>query len=115
MNTIERMINSVINELIAKERSLRKTIYKNDEAVLEDKIMRSYGVLKTARLLPGKEMLTLFSNIRLGISLGLIEDVEPGTLNYLMVETSAAHLADRAKDPRERDILRAKIVRERMV
>ncbi len=108
-------LNSVVNELIAKERSLRKTIYKQDEAALEDKIMRSFGILKTARLLSGKEMLELFSNIRQGISLGLIEDVEAKTLNYLMVETSAAHLSDRAKDARERDILRAKIVRERMV
>ncbi len=108
-------LNSVVNELIAKERSLRKTIYKQDEAAMEDKIMRSLGILKTARLLSGKEMLELFSNIRQGISLGLVEDVEPKTLNYLMVETSAAHLSDRASDARERDILRAKIVRERMV
>lgn len=108
-------LNSVVNELIAKERSLRKAIYKGDQAALEDKIMRSYGILKTARLLSTKEMLGLFSNIRQGISLGLIDDVEPKVLNSLMVETAVAHLSDRASEPRERDILRAQIVRERMV
>ena len=56
-------------------------------------------------------MLTLFSNVRMGISLGLVEDISPRTLNSLMVEASPNHLANGTNDPRERDILRAKTVR----
>ena len=56
-------------------------------------------------------MLTLFSNVRMGISLALVEGIEPKTLNKLMVETSPNHLANGNDDPRERDILRAKTVR----
>ncbi len=106
----ERM-NDVVNELISKERELRQALLRQDTAALEDKIMRSVGILRTARLLSTKEMLTLFSNVRMGISLALVEGIEPKTLNKLMVETSPNHLANGNDDPRERDILRAKTVR----
>ena len=102
-------MNDVVNQLITKERELRQAILRQDTAAIEDKIMRSVGILKTARLLSTKEMLTLFSNVRMGISLGLVADISPKTLNRLMVETSPNHLAN--ADVRERDILRAKTVR----
>ena len=66
------------------------------------------GILST------KEMLGLFSNVRLGISLNLIDDADPGILNLLMVETSPAHLAGGNLTPVERDIERAKKVREKI-
>ena len=102
-------MNDVVNQLITKERELRQALLRQDTAAVEDKIMRSVGILKTARLLSNKEMLTLFSNVRMGISLGLVDQIKPKTLNKLMVETSPNHLA--ISDPRERDILRAKTVR----
>lgn len=107
-------LNDVVNQLIAKERDLRNELLKREGPALEDKIMRSVGILKTARLLSTKEMLGLFSNVRLGISLNLIEDVNPGILNLLMVETSPAHLAGGNLTPVERDIERAKKVREKI-
>jgi len=108
-------LNDVVNQLISKERELRGAILKKEGEILEDKIMRSVGILKTARLLSTKEMLGLFSNVRFGISSGLVEDVEPRTLNRLMVETSPAHLAGEKTTPRERDVERARIVRERLM
>ena len=107
-------LNDVVNQLIAKERDLRNELLKREGPTLEDKIMRSVGILKTARLLSTKEMLGLFSNVRLGISLNLIDDVDPGILNLLMVETSPAHLAGGNLNPVERDIERAKTVREKI-
>lgn len=111
---IEDRFNDVVNQLIAKERELRKSLLRQEGAVLEDKIMRSYGILKTARLLSTKEMLTLLSNVRWGISLGLITKLEPKVVNSLMVETSPAHLSVGGDDPRERDIRRAQIVRDKL-
>jgi len=106
--------NDVVNQLITKERDLRKALLKQQGATLEDKIMRSYGILKTARLLSTKEMLSLFSNVRWGISLGLITNLEPRVINSLMVETSPAHLFLEEDDPHERDIKRAEIVRKKL-
>lgn len=111
---IVRRVNDVVNQLIAKERELRKTLYSKEGVALEDKIMRSMGILKTARLLSSKEMLTLFSNIRIGISLGLIDFPRAELLNLLMVETSPNHIANDKNDPTQRDIERARIVRERL-
>lgn len=107
-------LNDVVNQLIAKERELRSALHKREGLVLEDKIMRSSGILKTTRLLSTKEMLTLFSNVRFGISLGLIDDIDPRTLNCLMVETSPAHLAYGRDNPGERDAERARMVRTRI-
>ncbi len=107
-------MNDVVNQLIAKERDLRQALLKQDSFSLEDKIMRSVGILKTARLLSTKEMLGLMSNIRMGISLGMVDNIEARTLSFLMVETSPYHLTQGADDPRERDVKRAKIVREKL-
>lgn len=104
----------VANQIIAKERELRATLLKQQGAVLEDKIMRSCGILKTARLLSGKEMMGLFSYVRLGISLGLVTDIDTKTLNSLMVETAPAHIEGGKAGVMERDIERARTIRERL-
>lgn len=111
---IAERLNDVVNQLISKERELRNELLKREGAVLEDKIMRSVGILKTARLLSTKEMLNLFSNLRYGISVGLVKDISPETLNLLMVETSPAHLAANNESPQKRDEERAKRVREKL-
>ena len=102
----------VANQVISKERELRTLLSKQQGIALEDKIMRALGIIKNARLLSGKEMLGLFSDIRLGISLGFIKDIDTKNLNMLMIETSPAHLKHIAGDASERDIQRALIVRE---
>ncbi|MBQ8588610.1 MAG: protein arginine kinase [Clostridia bacterium] len=106
-------VSDVVNQLIAKERELRQKLHNPDDPVLEDKIMRSYGILKSARILSTKELLELSSYVRFGISLGLISDIEPRVISTLMVETGPAHLSEMA-DPRERDIKRAQIVRGKL-
>ncbi len=106
-------INDVVNQVIAKERELRGVLLKQRGVAMEDKIMRSCAILKGARLLSSSEMLSLFSNARLAMSLGLVNGVEPRTLNSLMVETSPASLAD-CGSVTQRDAERAKIVRERL-
>ena len=104
----------VANQVISKERELRALLLKQKGISLEDKIMRSCGILKNARLLSGKEMLTLFSEVRLGISLGLIADIDIKDLNTLMIETSPAHLLPDAETPEERDTTRAEAVRKNL-
>ena len=106
-------INDVVNQVITKERELRGVLLKQRGVAMEDKIMRSCAILKGARLLSSSEMLSLFSNARLAMSLGLVNGIEPRTLNSLMVETSPASLAD-CGSVTQRDAERAKIVRERL-
>lgn len=107
-------LSKVVENIIAKERELRVKMHKQKGLVMEDQIMRSLGILKSARLMQTKELLTLLSNIRLGVSLGLITDLDSKMLNTIMVETSPAHLTDEnITTAVERDIERARIIREK--
>lgn len=107
-------LSKVVENIIAKERELRTKMHKQKGLIMEDQIMRSLGILKSARLMQSKELLTLLSNIRLGVSLGLITDVDTKLLNTIMVETSPAHLTDEnITTAVERDIERARIIREK--
>lgn len=107
-------LSDVVNQVITKERELRGVLLKQQGVSLEDKIMRSCGILRTARLLTSAEMLSLFSNVRFAVSTGLIADTDTKTLNSLMVETSPAHLSESTDGVMERDAERARIVRKRL-
>ena len=92
----------------------KKSQYKYE---LEDRIMRSLGILKSAVLLNSKECMDLLSNVRFGIEMGIIDNIDKRMLNELMVETGAATLqlnANSTFDKRERDLNRARIVRNKL-
>ena len=84
----------------------------------EDKIWRSVGLLKTARMLATGEFMNLSSAVRLGIRLGYVDAKYLPVLNELMVVTQPAHMRAALgveASPRERDEARAALVRERFV
>jgi len=107
-------LNETVRSIIAKERELRQQLLKQQGLILEDKIMRSLGTLKSARMMQSKEMMNLLSNVRLGISLGIIDNTDIKTINNLMIMASRAHIANKegAQSDFERDVERAKLLRE---
>lgn len=107
-------LSDVAQQLISKERELRLALVKQEGISLEDKVKRSLGILKSAYLMSSKEMHTLFSNVRLGLSVGLIDDLKPEILNSLMIETAPAHLTEDMESARDRDAKRAKMIREKL-
>jgi protein arginine kinase len=105
----------VANELISQELAAREA-FKRSGAVLEDKIWRSYGVLRNARMLSSDEFMTLISNVRLGATMKII-DIGLEMINELINEVQPSTLtatAGRNLDSRQRDELRARIVREKL-
>ena len=106
-------ISETAGSVIAKEQELRGELYKQKGPVLEDKIMRSLGTLRYASVMQSSEMMTLLSDVRLGISLGIISDVDAKTVNNLMITASRAHLSkpDGSESDFERDIERAKLIK----
>lgn len=64
-------ITAVTMQIIRQERNLREVI-KGSEA-WEDKLYRSYGILKMARRLNYSEALEHISNLRLGAALGIFD------------------------------------------
>ena len=110
-------LKQVVLRLIAHERESRKWLLQRSPIALEDKLYRSLGRLTHARLLASGEAAKALSDVRLGIDLGLIEDVDMSVLNELMIFMQPAFLqryANETLDANERDQFRAKLFRERL-
>lgn len=107
-------LKTIVLQLASQERAARTELLKTAET--EDTVWRAYGVLKSARLLGTKEFMQLASRVRMGAVGGMLS-VDAKLLNELMVSLQPASLnaqAGKSLDARERDALRAKIVRERL-
>lgn len=107
---------SIVNQVIRQEQQLRQQAYENDKLETEDQIFRAWGLLSQARLLSSEELLRLLSLIRLGVSLGVLEQ-DLTALTALLFETGAYSIAyQNGKDPgaQQRDRVRAQLVRQRL-
>ncbi len=119
--TEEDIINNlwtVVLQIVEQERHLRDRLIKEMKYQLEDRIMRSFGVLTNARMITSNEALALLSDVRMGMDMGLVPRVNRQVLNELIVAIRPAHLqraAGREMDPVERDLKRAEIIREKLI
>ncbi|MFC4559697.1 protein arginine kinase [Virgibacillus kekensis] len=110
-------LQSVVQQLIEHERNARARLMEQSGTKLEDRIYRSYGVLEYSRIIESKEAAKCLSDVRLGIDLGIIQNVTRNILNELMVLTQPGFLqqyAQKTLTPNERDVLRASLIRERL-
>lgn len=110
-------LTAVTMQLIEKEKEARNILLNNNRIQLEDKIWRSLGIMRNARVMQSQECIKLLSDIRLGVDLGIIDSIPISLLNEIMVGTQVASIqksAERELSPIERDILRAEIVREKL-
>jgi protein arginine kinase len=110
-------LTAVTTQIIDKEREARNMLLSSNKIQLEDKIWRSLGIMKSARLMKSQECIKLLSDIRLGIDMHIIESMPIGLLNEIMIETQPASLQKYAGSELgqlERDVLRAEIVRKKI-
>ena len=85
--------------------------------VIEDRLMRAYGILTNAKILSSNECINLLSDVKLGVELGIIDNIDMKTINSLFVLTRPAMIQLEAKqeiDAGERDIKRAEIVKKHL-
>ena len=110
-------INSIIRQIIEQEAQAREIMMSKSIALLEDRINRSLGILKSARIITSQETIELLSMVRLGTDLGIIKNVSRSRLNELFIITQPAHLQKiegKKISSEERDIKRAELIRERL-
>ncbi|WP_181351087.1 protein arginine kinase [Thalassobacillus sp. CUG 92003] len=110
-------LQSVVKQLINQERRARDTLMNKSKTPLEDRVFRSFGVLRHSRIIESKEAAKCLSDLRLGIDLGFIDHVPRSILNELMILTQPGFLQHYAKtplSPEERDVRRASLIRERL-
>jgi len=108
-------IASTVPTIVTMERKARQALMGRNREQLEDKVWRSLGLLRSARLVSSGETLEHLSHLRLGVNLGLVDRLDVGTVNQLFILTLPAHLQKiegRALEPKQRDIVRAEFIRE---
>lgn len=82
--TALKNLNDITLQIITQERNCRKDLAKNIQVI--DTVSRSVGILKTARLLNNDEFMKLISNVRLGLSIGLIKGITFDILNEIVIK-----------------------------
>ncbi len=113
-NDIVMSIKTIGYQIMEQERLLRGELLNRNGNKLEDRIMRSYGILRFARSLTSDEALQRLSDIRLGINLGLIPHLTQIDTNEMMIKIQPGSLqqyAGKFLKPDERDNVRANYVR----
>jgi len=112
---IVKNLREMVTKVIGFERKARDMLFRKARRLLEDKVWRAYGLLRYARSVSTKEALSLVSAVRLGVGVGLIDDVSIRSLNQLLVYIQPAHLQKLQgtnMDAGERDIARAEYIRQ---
>jgi protein arginine kinase len=110
-------IREVIPEIIKYERHARNTLVRESRQALQDKVSRAYGTLCSATMMTSEETMDLLSSVRLGINLGLLDDITMATVNELFIHTQPAHLQKlmgNLLDGEERNAARARYLRTRL-
>ena len=83
-------LTGVINQIINRENLARDRILSKSRLEVEDKTYRSIGILKSALMLSKRETLNLLSNVRLGVEMGILKNVDKTILNRLLVEIQSS-------------------------
>lgn len=118
--TEEEMISSIKNvasQIIEQERNLRNQLYKQNPFRFEDTVHRSLGILSSARIISSEESLKLLSDVRLGVDIGIIKNINIETLNEIMLLIQSANLQKfigKTLNEDERDIKRAQLIRGKL-
>ena len=110
-------LKAVVPNVLNYERRARDVLLDENKDALEDRVWRSYGMLKSARLISSEETMNLLSGLRLGINMKIIKDVRIDKVNELFVFTQPAHLQkmeNKRLDAKKRDAARARFIREHL-
>lgn len=96
-------LDGIVVQLVHYERKAREELLHQERVETQDKILRSFGILKYCRKLTAKEAIGHLSALRLGASMGII-DVPLETISALLVLTQKAHVQHSlAADGRDAD------------
>ena len=106
-----RKLSDAITQITESERKARKAITGESLERLTDTVLRAEGILKYAYRMSSAEFIKLFSEVRFGIALGIVNDISYEQLGTLLVEAMPATLTlsseNTPKSEGARDRLRA--------
>ena len=111
-------LNGLIRQIIEQEKQAREAMVSRNRAMLEDRVNRSFGILKSAHIISSQETIELLSMIRLGCDLGMLKEINRPGINELFITIQPAHLQkieNKKLNQQERDIKRAQIIRNELI
>ena len=82
----------VVPQLIDYEREARRMLSDRNQTMLDDRIHRAVGILRSARILGIEEAMKLLSRLRLGVAIGRLRDIDMPTIQQLFLRVQPAHL-----------------------
>ena len=107
----------VAKQVVAEEKRVREGLYKNHKTKIEDRVFRSLGILANARILSSGEAIKLWSDVRLGLELGMLPMMKMKEINQILVLSGPNYVqkvSGKAMTPEERDIKRADLIRKHL-
>lgn len=111
---IVKNMKLITEKVIMQERLARKYLGEN-KLEFEDKLYRDYGILKNARLLSNNECIELLSHVKLGVDMGIIDEIDDMKVKKMFLYTKVANLQKyygKIMDVNERDSKRTKLIRK---
>lgn len=105
---------SITNKLILREKNQRDNLSEDEYIELKDNILRALGILRNTYSIDNDEALKYLSYVRLGVELGVIEDVNLKSVNSAMIEIQPVIInnsSSKKTDTKSLKIERAKIIR----
>ncbi|MBM3330462.1 protein arginine kinase [candidate division WOR-3 bacterium] len=111
-------IADISRQVILYERKAREYLMKKLRVEVEDKVFRSLGLLRGARVLSSDEAINLIAGLRLGVTLGIVNEISLEQVTRLMILVRPANLQALLGEnltAAERDERRATFVRETLV
>lgn len=107
--TLERLKN-VVNQITEMENKARASLNKD---ALSDKVFRSYGTLKYARILSSAEAKALLSDVMLGQNMGILpKESKISPLECMVISERALLCGNEELSANERDKKRAGLIRD---
>jgi protein arginine kinase len=115
-------LQALVPHIVAFERQVRDVLMEEQRSTLQDRVSRSFGMLRTARALASDVALAHLSSVRLGVCLDLLPRVSLSELNRVAIQIQPGHVqalcqegdAGDLADVTERDRLRASFLRKRL-
>ena len=109
-------VKNIVSQIAEHEKEARKKLLENNKNYIENKVWRSYGILKYARSIDSKEAKALISDVIMAKNMGIINDIKENLTELEILTEPASIEADSAKrlTPEERDIRRAELIRGKL-
>ena len=109
-------LEEAVQSIIERERALRSALKGEAAERRADRILRAEGTVRYATLLSSEEFFRLFSDLKLGVALGIVKGITHEMLHALLIGALPATLSQQAADaPKtslERDRARAAFIKQ---